>query len=895
MSVYSNLTHKRRTKKDLASRKKAEYLASLPKDPVRRFVYRMHPRNFFGYWFSKKGGIMALKITGVAILLVFLMVGALFAYFRKDLDSISPGQLANRVQTTVTRYYDRNNQLLWEDKGSENYRLVVKGDEISKYMKQATIAIEDKDFYKHGAISVTGIFRSVVNNTQGGAAQGGSTLTQQLVKQVFLSSQANNRGLSGLPRKIKEMILAVEVERMYSKDDILNLYLNESPYGGRRNGVESAAQTYFGVKAKELNLAQSALLAAIPNQPGLYDPYNTAGNQALVARQHRTLDNMVSQGYITQQESDEAKKVPILDSLKPQSDQYTDMKAPHFVQMVRTQLEEQLGKTTVGQGGLNVMTTLDLTIQNDLQQNISDMFAGTLTDRNCSYANCANYAGFTNGAGAIEDTQTGQLLAMVGSRDFNYGSFGQDNAAAAMIQPGSSIKPLVYAQLFQDQGSGNQNYYSGTVLSDVKTNFNGWTPQNADGGFKGNIPVRSSLALSQNIPAIKAMAINEKNSPGSTWKTIRELGNTSYCMQGADAQAGLSSAIGSCGTRLIDHTNAMASLARMGAYIPQSTILKVTNSQGQILKQFKQETPKQAVDPQAAYIVNDILGDSRARAGLGWNQDYLFKLGAMGVKTAVKTGTSNAEINKKILPKDLWTVGYTPHLSMAVWLGNPDTTPLRQGNSLIPAMIFDKTMSQATQHYIAQNKAKTSDWFQAPSGIQKIGNEIAPSYYNKSQANTSTMMTFDKVSKKLATECTPQSAQIQQAVSKITDPYTKSTSMTAADGYDPNAKDDIHNCSDSKPSVSSISVSPVGGSGASKITVAVNSGTHSLQTLEISVNGQAVQSVPVSASGTYSINYTFTDNGTKAISAVVSDRALYSGNGSVNYTPNTPGSRGNNN
>ena len=250
--MYSNLTRGRKTKKDAAARKKAEYLASLPKHPVKRLLYRLHPKRVAGYWFSKKGGFMALKILVACVLLGILSVGALFAYYRKDLDTIRPGELAKRVQTTVTKYLDRNGNLLWEDKGDGDYKLVVKGEDINKYMKEATVAIEDKDFYTHGGISVTGIFRSIVNNANGGSTQGGSTLTQQLVKQVFFADEAQKRGLNGVPRKIKEMILAIEVERMYDKDQILNLYLNESPYGGRRNGVVSGAQTYFGKSSKDL-------------------------------------------------------------------------------------------------------------------------------------------------------------------------------------------------------------------------------------------------------------------------------------------------------------------------------------------------------------------------------------------------------------------------------------------------------------------------------------------------------------------------------------------------------------------------------------------------------------------------------------------------------------------
>lgn len=260
LSVYSNLSRRRKTKKDGQSRKRAQYLASLPKHPVKRFFYRLHPKRLYHYWFSRQGGIMALKVAGVGILLLALMIGGLFAYFRKDLDSIRPSELAKRVQSTVTTYKDRNGQVLWEDKGDGNYKLVVGSADISNYLKQATVAIEDRDFYKHGGVSPTGLIRAVVNNATGGSTQGGSTLTQQLVKQVFFAEESQDRSLGGVPRKIKELILSIEVERMYNKDQILTLYLNESPYGGRRNGAESGAQTYFEKSAKDLSIAEAALL-----------------------------------------------------------------------------------------------------------------------------------------------------------------------------------------------------------------------------------------------------------------------------------------------------------------------------------------------------------------------------------------------------------------------------------------------------------------------------------------------------------------------------------------------------------------------------------------------------------------------------------------------------------
>lgn len=853
LNVYSNLSYRRKTKKDGAARKKAEYLASLPKHPVKRFLYRLHPKRVAAYWFSKRGAFMALKITGVFVVLMILMMGALFAYFRKDLDQIRPGELAKSVRTTVTKYYDRNGKLLWEDKGDGNYTLTVDGKDISDYMKKATVAVEDKDFYKHGGVSISGTMRAVVNNASGDTVQGGSTLTQQLVKQVFFADEAQDRGLSGIPRKIKEAILAIEVERMYDKEQILNLYLNQSPYGGRRNGVESAARTYFGKSAKDLTLAEASLLAAIPQNPAIFNPYNRDGNEALIARQHVVLKDMREQGYITQKEMDGAMKVDLLDNIKPESDQYKDIRAPHFVQMVRSELESKLGKATVGRGGLIVKTTLDLDIQTKLEEQMNTMFS--------SY--WPGYAGFSNGAGVVEDVKTGQIVALLGSRDFNYPGYGQDNSTTAYIQPGSTIKPFVYAKLFENKGGTAANYGSGSVLSDTRTTFGGsYTPQNADGGFRGYITIRNSLAWSRNIPAIKAMVVNGVDE---SLESIRAMGDKYYCTQGNEKQAGLSSAIGGCGTRMVDHVNALASLARLGVYKPHTSIIEVTNASGDVLEKYNDEQ-KKILDPQAAYVVNDILGDGQARNGLFGNT-ITPEMDAAGIKVAVKTGTS--DIDKK--PKDIWTVGYTPSLSAAIWLGNPTPQALANGNSSIPARVLDPVMAYATQLYQKQGKAKAGEWFTQPAGIQRIGKEVYPSWYNRKQATGNAKLTFDKVSKRKATDCTPAGARIEVSVTKITDPVTKRDMYLSPDGYDATKDDDVHKCSDAKPSINGISIS------GNTISVRVTKGTFALSNVSVQVNGQEVGTISASASGTYETRYAFTDDAT--VTATVTDAGFYTASG----------------
>lgn len=881
--VYTNLKNARRAKKDMKSREKAEYLATLPKHPVKRTLARLHPKRQFKYWFSKKGGRMVLKIVGVTALLIALFIGGLFAYFRKDLDQIRPEQLAQRVHSTVTKYYDKRgpaggpDALLWEDKGSGDYKLVVDGNQITPLMKKATIAIEDKEFYSHRGVSLTGIIRAAINNYGGGnGTQGGSTLTQQLVKQVFFRDEAQERGLAGIPRKIKEVILAIEVERMYNKDQILNLYLNESPYGGRRNGVQSAAKTYFGIDAKDLSLAQAALLAGIPNQPGLYDPYNPAGHEALLERQHKILDNMVEQGFIKYTEAEKAKKEPILDTILPQASQFSDIKAPHFVQMVRAQLESELGKSTVGKGGLTVTTTLDLRIQRELEAGFDEMF----NPENPKYKGTPTYAGFENGAATVQDTKTGNIVAMVGSRDYNYPGFGQDNAANAYIQPGSSVKPFVFAQLFQKNKVDALNIYgSGSVLPDVRTTFEGnYTPNNADKRFLGNISIRQSLGLSRNIPAIRAMAINGVKP---TLDLIREAGNKHYCTQGAEKQVGLASAIGGCGSKQIEHVNSYATLARGGTYKPYSMVLEVRNANREVIKKWQDnQGAKKVIDPQVAYIISDILSDDSARAGLyGRNLPGLV-VDKGRVKTASKTGTS--DVNGK--SRDIWMMSYSPALTMGVWFGNTDATPLKNGNSSLPGPIINRVMTYAHQEvYAKENKWKQGDWYKMPAGIQTIGKELYPSWYDKKKANQQFKLTFDKVSKKKATECTPVGARIEETVVKTVDPTTKKETFIAP-GYDAMREDDVHACGDQKPSVS-IVVRSAGGDDNYTITTTVTAGKGNLTSVTISVNGTVISTQPIGGTGSYDTPYKATGSDSITVSAVAIDDLFYEGSGTSVYNP----------
>jgi penicillin-binding protein 1A len=873
LSVYSNLSRSHKIKKDTEARKHAQYLASLPKNPIKRFFYRLKPKHLVEYWFSKHGLFVALKTLGVAALLIILLIGGMFAYFRKDLDSIRPGELSKRVQTTVTTYLDRNGQVLWEDTGTGDYKLVVDDNGLNKYLKQATVAIEDRNFYTEGGVSIPGLFRAVINNLTGGSTQGGSTLTQQLVKQVFFADEAQQRGISGIPRKIKEIILSIEVERMYNKTQILDLYLNESPYGGRRNGAESAAETYFGVSAKDLTLPEAALLAAIPQDPSVYNPYNVAGHDALIARQHTVLDDMADQGYITKTQAEDAKKFPIIDHLVPEANQYADIKAPHFVQMVKSELISELGAATVGNGGLTVKTTLDLNIQNKLQDAMNSMFSSYIPA----------WAGFTDGAATVEDVKTGQIVALLGSRDFNYAGFGQDNAAISYIQPGSTIKPLVYSELFQKKPTGQINYGSGSILNDTNINSLYGAPlYDSDHVFKGPMTIRAALATSRNIPAVEAMYISGVKP---TLDNIHSLGATSYCTQGSETQVGLASAIGGCGVKQVDLVNAYASLARGGAYIPQSTILQVTNSSGEVLKKWSATAPVQVVDPQSAYILADILTDDNARAPLDGHN--ALGMAIPGVKTATKTGTSDSGGSAK----DIWMMSYSPALAMGVWLGNPDTSILKNGTSSLPGAIIATVMSYAHKDvYAPEGLWKSGDWFTQPSGIQKVGNEIYPSWWSPTQGQTNTNLNFDKVSKKKATSCTPTAAIISVPVTKSTDPITKKDVYIDPTGiYDGSKDDDAHSCSDTKPS-GNFTQPPTQDDPTNKnsfkftVNVTPGSSSHSNITgVTINIDGTSYPMISAPAgSSIYTYSYIVKSSDTESqITATITDANYYTNDGTI--------------
>ena len=885
IKLNRSLSDRMRASREAKAQRKAAYLSSLPKERWKRLLYRMHPKRLYKYWFSRDGAIMALKLSGIGIVVVFLVVVGLFAYFRKDLPKIKDLNSSNAGGSIA--YYDRTGKtLLFQDYDAFK-RIPASGDQISTYMKQATIAIEDKDFYHEGAFNVKGITRAAINNATGGSTQGGSTITQQLVK--LNEGWTNDHTVS---RKVKELILAVELEREYSKDDILTAYLNMAPYSGLDYGVQAAAQDYFHVDAKDLTLAQAAMIASIPKAPGSYSPYaspnfnpsatdNYFDGNGLISRQHYVLDQMAKQGYITQAQANTAKQVDIIGQVQQMpTSHYAGIKYPYFVLAAREELQKAFPAAVIKTGGWKVTTTLNIELQDLAEKSM-----------NANLYLLKRYKA-DNAAFVAEDNTTGQVMALIGGVDFNNDDYGKVNYATDVnISPGSSVKPYDYANFINN----NTNVGAGSVLYDQigPLPVNGYQctdrslpssdPSKASTGnclfdydrsSRGPITLRYALGASLNIPAVKSVissvpgdtSVNRTVSINKNISTMKALmGNSDgyrcyntgvedfFTVTKADeTQCYAASAIGDGAyLHLSDHVNGIASLARLGKSIPQTFILSITNNSGKTIKQFTQPKGTQAIRPDAAYIVDNMASDPKA----SYLSGSCTETNCTGMKyhrykgwtNAIKTGTTNYNYDGLMM-------SWNPKYTAGIWIGNHSRN---EAFNTSPENITDPIMKAFMQGAIDQLGAVPAQQFVQPTDIKtaaayvntrKYLGQVVPSsstdlypswYVGKSN---STSATLDKVSGKLATSCTPTLAR-QSSVNGNTASWNVdvfmggNASSTASSSASSQGSDDVHSCSDSAPTATITAVNGVSTGGSTTlscpqtgctISIHVEQGTHPL-------------------------------------------------------------------
>lgn len=625
-----------------------------------------------------------------------LFVAFLFIYYSRQLPD--PNRLLGRDVPESTKIFAADETLLYEVHG-EIKRTLVNLDQISPDLKNATLAAEDQNFYNHSGISITGLARSVlVNIMSGEKRQGGSTITQQFVKNAVLTREKT------FIRKLKEIIISIELEARFSKDDIFKLYLNEIPYGRNAYGIEAASQTYFNKNASQLTLAESAYLAALPQAPSYYNPSGPNFDD-LQARQRYILNEMEELGYITP----EQKEAALNENVEFQKIK-TSIKAPHFVQYVESYLAEQYGEQTLQEGGLKVYTTLDTKMQEIAERVVAEGAA-----RNKA-------SGGANAALVAIHPKTGHILAMVGSKDYFAESepagcapgstcvFEPNvNIATSLQQPGSSFKPYAYVTAF----GKDFKYAPASMLMDVVTDFGNYTPRNFNLSESGPVSMRKALAGSLNIPAVKTIALV---GPENVVETARDLG-----IQAPFRDCGLALVLGGCDVKLLDHTAAYAALANNGKRVDKTAILRIESKDGEVLEEYEEHS-QQVLDPQAVYELIDIMTDNSARAYVFGSNSPL-TLGNRPV--AAKTGTTQEF-------RDGWTMGFTPSLAAGVWTGNNNNKPMTRDAVFTAGPIWNAFMREALANTPVEE-------FSRPDGIKTV--------------------TVDAVSGKLPTQHTPQTKQ----------------------------------------------------------------------------------------------------------------------------------------
>ena len=649
-----------------------------------------------------------LIVLGVGLLLISLLMIWISTLQLPDFKSFTE----RKIQSS-TKIYDRTGTIILYDVHQNIKRTVIPYEEMGVNILNATVAIEDSEFYQHKGIRLKSIIRAVWSNITGGKVQGGSTITQQLIKNTLLTGQKS------LSRKIKEWILSIKIERIMSKDDILALYLNEVPYGGNIYGIEEASKAFFGKEPVNMTLAESAYLAAIPNGPTYYSPYGK-NKDKLDERKNLVLKRMLDLGFIKIEDYNKAKDENVVFLTA----QPLHIAAPHFVFYIKDYLDKKYGPDVLDQGGLRIITTLDYNLQKKTEEIALVK----------SKENEKNWNG-SNTAIVIIDPKTGQILSMVGSRDyFDKTIDGNFNVTTAARQPGSSFKPIVYALAFE------KGYTEDTTLFDVKTEFNAscsptgldtsikcYNPSDSSATFRGPLTLRNALAQSINIIAIKLLyLVGVSNSI----KMAHNLGITT--LKNDPNIYGLSLVIGGGETTLLDMTSVYSVFANNGIRNPVNGILSVEDSAGNILEKYE-GNPQQIIKPETTHTLSSILSDDIARTPT-FGANSVLKI--PGREVAVKTGTTNNN-------KDAWTIGYTPSIAVGVWVGNNDNKPMKKGGVSLAGPIWNAVMSEALKTIPVES-------FEKPAPIDQSIPAILRGFWQG--GNT---FTIDTTSNSLATEFTP--------------------------------------------------------------------------------------------------------------------------------------------
>jgi len=697
---------------------------------------------------NKKWHKNGLNVLIWLFILFFIIIIITFVFCLKDLPN--PENLTQRNITESTKIYDRTGKIILYDVHGEEKRTVISFEEIPQYIKDATISIEDTNFYHHFGIDLKGVARSVVYNLIGKevlgtkTSVGGSTITQQFVKNAILTSEKT------YIRKIREAILAIEIEMKYSKDEILSFYLNQVPYGSNAYGVEAAAQTFFNKNAKDLTLAESALLAALTQAPSYYSPYGSHF-ETTKARQEHVLQRMNELGYITNEQYENAKNEKLNFVLSK-----SGIKAPHFVMYIKEYLEDKYGKNYIETAGLKVYTTLDW----DLQQ-IAEQAVKNTAETNGKKYNAQNAA-----LSAI-DPKTGQILAMVGSKDYWAESYPKGctpgknclfepnvNVTTRPRQPGSSFKPFAYAKAFQ------KGFTLDTILFDLKTEFNPYCssdatqtqdqyglecyhPKNYDGKFRGPISLKEALAQSLNIPSVKTLYLAGIDE---TINLAQDMGIETLKDR---SRFGLSLVLGGGEVKLLEETAAFGVFANDGIKNSIQGILKIEDGEGNIIEQYKNNS-KKILEPQIARTISEILSSDEYRAPVFGRKSYLY---IEGIPAAAKTGTTQDY-------KDGWTVGYTPSIAVGVWTGNNNNTPInREPGAVIAAPIWNEFIKKSySKKQELKNSTKPENYFDLPEQAEEFI-KPEPILTNKNILNgnyiTDLLIRIDKSSGLPATELTP--------------------------------------------------------------------------------------------------------------------------------------------